>query len=84
MTHFGKIKNYDTDRGTGMIQPEKGGDTLAFSKSDLQQEASEPRQGQRFSYETNQVDGGKSYAVNLRQQGESHSAQAEQAQKQAG
>lgn len=65
MTHFGKIKSYDTDKGRGMISPEKGGEPLAFVKADLQQEASEPKQGERFGYETRQVDGGKPQATKL-------------------
>ena len=68
MTHYGTIKNYDSGKGSGSIAPEKGGDALKFGKSDLQQEASEPETGQRFSYDTRQADGGSNYATNLRQQ----------------
>lgn len=77
MTHFGKIKSYDSSSGTGSISPEEGGDALRFKKADLQQEAEMPKVDQRFSYETSEVDGGKKRAVNLQhQQGESREEQA--------
>ncbi len=82
MTHYGKIKSYDSSSGTGSITPEKGGDALRFKKADLQQEGQMPKVDQRFSYETSEVDGGNKRAVNLQQQqGES---QQEQASKQQG
>lgn len=84
MTHFGKIKSYDSSVGTGSITAEKGGDVLRFKKADLQQEGQVPKVDQRYSYETSQVDGGKKQAVNLQhQQGESQ-GQKEQASKQQG
>lgn len=86
MTHYGKIKSYDTAKGSGMISPEKGGEPLAFAKADLQQQASEPKQGERFGYDTKQADGGKTHAVNLQmEQGESGgNSQRDQAAKQPG
>lgn len=82
MTHYGKIKSYDSSSGTGSITPEKGGDALRFKKADLQQEGQMPKVDQRFSYETSEVDGGNKRAVNLQQQqGES---QQDQASKQQG
>lgn len=79
MTHYGKIKSYDAAKGTGMITPEKGGDALAFNKSDLQQQAQEPRADQRYGYDTRQVDGGKAHAVNLQmEQGTRDSAANQQ------
>ena len=81
MTHYGKIKNYDTDKGTGMIAPEKGGDALSFSKSDLQHQAQVPNVDQRYGYETKQADGGKTHAVNLQmEQGDEKKSQAEKQQ----
>lgn len=65
MSHFGKIKSYDTAKGSGMITPEKGGDPLAFVKADLNKQGEEPKAGERFGYETRQVDGGKPQATNL-------------------
>lgn len=67
MTDFGKIKNYDRNKGSGTIAPEKGGETLSFGKGDLQQEAAEPRQGQRYGYDTRKADDGKMQATNLHQ-----------------
>lgn len=86
MTNYGKIKSYDTAKGSGMISPEKGGEPLAFAKADLQQQASEPKQGERFGYDTRQADGGKTHAVNLQmEQGESGgNSQRDQAAKQPG
>ncbi|EDL50057.1 cold-shock protein [Erythrobacter sp. SD-21] len=85
MTHFGTIKRYDSSTGNGSIAPEKGGNVLDFGKADLQQEASEPESGQRFSYETKQADGGKQRAVNLQQQEQGHSEkQGSQAKQQQG
>lgn len=84
MAHFGKIKSYDSSAGTGSITPEKGGDALRFKKADLQQEGQMPKVDQRFSYETEQADGGKAHAVNLQlQQGDGQSQKA-QASKQQG
>lgn len=67
MTHYGKIKNYDTDKGAGTITPEAGGDTIAFAKSGLQADSAAPQIGQRFGYETEDVVGGVMRAVNVRQ-----------------
>ncbi len=68
MTHYGKIKSYDSNKSSGMITPEKGGDALPFGRSDLQEQAKEPKVDQRFGYETKQVDGGKAHAVSLKHQ----------------
>jgi CspA family cold shock protein len=65
MTHYGKIKSYDVNKGAGTIVPDKGGEALSFNKSDLQQQAQEPRANQRYGYDTRQVDGGKAHAINL-------------------
>lgn len=75
MTQYGKIHSYDTAKGAGMIKPEKGGDALPFHKADLQQQAEVPMADQRYGYDTKQVDGGKSRAINL---------QMEQADKDSG
>lgn len=65
MTDYGKIKSYDSSKGRGSIMPEKGGEALDFVKADLQQQAAEPKAGQRFGYETRQVEGGAVQATNL-------------------
>ncbi len=80
MAHFGKIKNYDSGKGSGTITPEKGGDALNFAKADLQMEGSEPKSGQRWEYETKQVDGSAAHAVNLRQMEQGQKEQASQQQ----
>ena len=77
MTHYGKIKSYDSSSGTGSITPEEGGDALRFKKADLQQEGQTPKVDQRFSYDTSEVDGGRKSAVNLQhQQGDDQEEQA--------
>ena len=79
MTSYGKIKSYDTGKGAGTITPEKGGDALPFNKSDLQQQAQEPRANQRYGYDTRQIDGGKVHAINLQmQQGDGDSGSKQQ------
>lgn len=84
MSHFGKIKSYDSSAGTGAITPEKGGDALRFKKADLQQEGQVPKVDQRFSYETSEVDGGKKHAVNLQHQQGDEQNQKQQASNQQG
>lgn len=80
MTQYGKIKSYDSNKGSGTITPERGGETIAFVKADLQQQAREPKVDQRFGYETRQMGSEKPHAVNLQlQQG-----QREQAEQQKG
>lgn len=68
MTHYGKIKSYDSSVGTGSISPEEGGEVLRFKKADLQQDDQVPKVDQRFGYETSEVDGGKKHAVKLQYQ----------------
>lgn len=78
MTNFGKIKSYDSGKGMGTISPESGGDALSFRKSDLQQQSQVPQQDQRYGYDVKNADGGKRYAINLRQQqGEASEQQAQ-------
>lgn len=79
MAHFGKIKTYDSGKGSGTIAPEKGGEVLAFGKADLQQEGQIPKVDQRYGYETSQVDGDKARAVNLQmEQGQGEKAEGQQ------
>ena len=81
MTHYGKIKSYDSDKGAGTIAPEDGGSVLSFRKADLQKQGQEPKADQRFGFETTEANGGGKRAINLRQQGDSQS-QPEQARSQ--
>lgn len=83
MTDFGNIKSFDTGKGRGTIVPERGGDALPFRKSDMQQQAQEPQEGQRYAYDVRNADNGKRYAVNLHQQEEAD-VQQEQARAQQG
>ncbi|APE27924.1 hypothetical protein [Aurantiacibacter gangjinensis] len=84
MTHYGKIKSYDSSSGTGSITPEKGGDALRFKKVDLQQEGQMPKVDDRYSFDTSEVDGGKKHAVNLQHQQGDADTQKAQAGKQQG
>ena len=89
MSHCGNIKSYDSGKGRGTITPEKGGDALHFVKADLQQEAAEPKVGQRYGYQTRQVGGGEPQATDLRQQEQdeaqgSQDVQRDQASQQQG
>jgi CspA family cold shock protein len=84
MTHFGRIKNYDSSIGTGRITPEGGGDVLSFRKSDLKDEANVPKQDQRYGYDVKDADNGKRYAINLAAQLSEASVQKEQARAQQG
>lgn len=68
MTHFGKIKSYDSGKGAGTISPDKGGLVLPFGKSDLQRGSQVPKVGDRYGYETDQINGQDMRAVNLQQQ----------------
>lgn len=68
MTDFGTIKSYDTANGSGTITPEKGGDVLPFGKMDLHKDAQEPKQDERFGFDTKTGDNGKRHAVNLQAQ----------------
>lgn len=78
MTDYGKIKSYDSRKGRGSIMPEKGGEALDFVKADLQQQAAEPKAGQRFGYETRQVGGGAVQATNLQQDRQHDQAKQQQ------
>ena len=84
MTHFGKIKSYDSGKGAGTISPEKGGDALPFRKTDLQQEAQVPQQDERYGYDIKEANNGKRYAINLSPQHGEASVQQEQASAQQG
>jgi CspA family cold shock protein len=65
MTHFGKIKFYDSAKGSGTISPEGGGDALPFRKTDMREQGQEPKRDQRYGYETQSGDNGKQWAVRL-------------------
>ncbi|WP_100259172.1 cold-shock protein [Qipengyuania seohaensis] len=81
---YGKVKSYDSSKGSGMIAPEQGGDALPFEKSDLKQQGKEPAANQRFGYETRKGDDGKECATNLQQQQNDDQSRKGQASKQQG
>lgn len=78
MTNYGKIKNYDNSKGRGTIAPEQGGAALAFVKGDLQQQAAEPKAGERYGYDTREVSGEKPHAINLQQDRQHDQARQQQ------
>lgn len=78
MTSFGKIKSYDSGNGRGSIAPERGGAPLDFVKADLQQEAAEPKAGDRYGYETRQVGGGMAQAINLQRDSQQQQARQQE------
>jgi len=78
MTDYGKIKSYDSSKGRGSIMPEKGDEALDFVKADLQQQAAEPKAGQRYGYERRQVGGGVAQATNLQQDRQHDQAKQQQ------
>ncbi len=82
MTRIGTIDSYDSETGSGTIQPEQGGAALRFLKTDLkhQQQAAEPQQGQRFSYDTRPSEGGGPCATNLCQH-EQHQSELQENEK---
>lgn len=65
MTAFGKVESYDNNKGTGLIKPETGGDSLRFGRSAFEwSDKQAPSIGRRLSYELADNDG-KSCAIKL-------------------
>ena len=57
MKYFGTVKSYDSDKGTGSLKPETGGDELMFERSAITWDA--PKNltvGQRLSYDKGTLD----------------------------
>lgn len=65
MTHFGKIINYDGDKGFGTIKPEAGGNDVRFTKDAAEQAKIVPANDQRLSYEVEKNKEGRDRAVKL-------------------
>ena len=84
MTHFGKIRSYDSGSGTGSIIPEEGGEALRFKRADLQQQSQVPKVDQRFSYKISQIDGARKSAFSLQRQLGDGENQKDQARNQQG
>ena len=66
MPYFGKIKHYDSWRGTGAILPSQGGEPLPFGKDDLLREGKRPLVDEEYSFETFEVNGQNKRATNLK------------------
>jgi CspA family cold shock protein len=63
---YGKVESFDTNKGTGLLTPETGGNGIAFERSGFSWEnKTPPTVGQRLSYEVAQKDGVSS-AIKLR------------------
>ena len=62
MTHYGKITQYDSQTGSGMIAPLEGGDALPFNASGM---AQQPRSDQTYTYDTQMSASGQPQAINL-------------------
>lgn len=65
MKLFGKITNYDTDKGFGMIKPEAGGSDVRFNKDAAETAKITPANDQRLSYEVEKNKDGRERAVKL-------------------
>lgn len=66
MANYGKITTFDAVKGSGMIQPEKGGNPLRFDRSALKWDSkTDPAVEQRLSYENGKDDNGNACAVGL-------------------
>jgi CspA family cold shock protein len=49
---YGKVESYDTNKGTGLITPENGGEALPFDRAAFSwADKSAPPVGRRLSYE---------------------------------
>jgi len=66
MANYGKITTFDGVKGSGMIQPEKGGNPLRFERSALKWDNNtDPAVEQRLSYENGKDANGNACAVGL-------------------
>ena len=65
MPYCGVIRMFDQFRDVGTIMPEGGGEPIPFKLSAVQASEQLPLPGQHFSYETHQVNGGMTRAVDL-------------------
>jgi len=65
MKHFGTVRTFDDDAGSGTITPETGGPDLRFERSAFAWDSTlRPKAGQRLSYDLAHANGQAS-AVNL-------------------
>lgn len=66
MAHFGMIKHYNVDTGTGFIRPEDGDDPLPFRASEMTVEGEKPKEETRVRYDIENDREGEPQAVRLR------------------
>ena len=65
MKHFGTVRTFDDNAGSGTITPETGGPDLRFERTALFWETTlRPKAGQRLSYDLAHTNGEAS-AINL-------------------
>lgn len=58
MKIYGKVESFDTNKGTGLLTPEAGGQGIAFDRGAFSWEnKTPPTVGQRLSYEVAENDG---------------------------
>ena len=66
MKFFGTVKSFDAAQGRGSLQPETGGDQLAFEKSGYSWgDRAPPEVGQRLSYDKGTGQDRQPCAMNL-------------------
>ena len=67
MPYCGTIRTFDLVGASGTILPDNGGEPIPFRLCDLVSGSPSPLPNQRYGYETFQVNGGMTRAVELRQ-----------------
>ena len=65
MAHFGTIKHYNADTGTGFIRPEEGDDPLPFRASEMIVDGEDPEEEIRVRYEIEDDRQGEPQAMRL-------------------
>ena len=82
MPYCGTIRTFDEVKDTGTILPDTGGEPIPFRLCAIQSGGAVPLPNQRYSYETFQVNGGMTRAVDLRQLSDQPSVLEQQARSQ--
>ena len=84
MPYYGVIRTFDQFREVGTILPDSGGEPLPFRLSAIEVGEPSPLPNQRYAFETHQVNGGMTRAVDLRQLAEQPGILEQQARSQSG
>ena len=66
MSYYGTVTSFNRITGSGLLQPDQGGDPIEFRKEDFRQPGTAPRQRQRLCYDLATDSTGKPQASNLR------------------